>query len=266
MRRRSMSDSPPSARVGREREAHTSRDVLARSIDLKLRFPHVLHSPTMRRMEADIARAISGVRGLHVLDLGCGRGEQSLQLLRLGARVTGIDVSIDYVAAALAACGEAGHDASRFEFLVMDAHALAFRDREFDLVIGRGILHHLDLEVALAQVRRVLVAGGLAVFQEPLAGNPLLRLFRRLTPQARTIDERPLSKADLARLATSWQADNRHYGILGAPVAMLTSLILRSNPQNFLLRWADTCEQRLNRIGIFQPLNQYVLLQLRRLP
>ena len=191
MRKRPMSDSPPSARVGREREAHTTRDVLARSMDLKLRFPRVLHSPTMRRMEADIAQAIAGVRGLRALDLGCGRGEQSLQLLRLGARVTGIDVSTAYVAAARTACREAGHEASRFEFLVMDAHALEFRDREFDLVIGRGILHHLDLDLALAQVRRVLAPGGLAVFQDPLAGNPLLRLFRRLTPQARTIDERP---------------------------------------------------------------------------
>lgn len=122
------------------------------------------------------------------------------------------------------------------------------------------------MEVALEQVRRVLAPGGLAVFQEPLAGNPLLWLFRRLTPRARTRDERPLSRADLARIAGSWQVDNRHYGILGAPVAILTSLVLRSNPQNFLLRWADACEQWLNRLGFFQPLNQYVLLRLRRPP
>ena len=261
-----MSDGPVSARVGREREAHTARDVLARSMDLKLRFPHVLNSPTMRRMEADIAQAIAGVGGLRALDLGCGRGEQSLQLLRLGARVTGIDVSTAYVAAAQAACSEAGHDASSFEFHVMDAHALAFRDRDFDLVIGRGILHHLDIEVALAQVGRVLAPGGLAVFQEPLAGNPLLRLFRRLTPQARTLDERPLTKADLVRIAGRWQSENRHYGLLGAPIAMLTSIFMRANSQNFLLRWADACEVRLNRFGFFKPWNQYVLLQLRRPP
>jgi SAM-dependent methyltransferase len=52
-------------------------------------------------------------------------------------------------------------------------------------LLRTAVLHHLDLEVALGEVRRVLKKGGLAVFSEPLAHNPLVRLFRAVTPFAR---------------------------------------------------------------------------------
>ena len=66
----------------------------------------------------------------------------------------------------------------------------------FDLVFGSGILHHLILEKALCEIRRVLRPGGKAIFFEPLGHNPLINLYRNRTPQARTVDEHPLVKSD----------------------------------------------------------------------
>lgn len=132
-----------------------------------------------------------------MLDLGCGHGEKSLELLRNGATVKGIDISQPYVEDARANAKRAGFPEERFEFSVMDAHALEFSDEYFDLVVGNGVLHHLDLPVSLAEINRVLKNGGRALFKEPLAANPLLRLFRILTPSARTIDEKPLTPNDL---------------------------------------------------------------------
>src|SRR5205807_1094253 len=91
---------------------------------------------------------------------------------------------------------EAAGLADRVDFLVDDAHATTFPDDSFDLIVGVAILHHLDLEVALREIRRVLRPGGRAVFLEPLWHNPLLRLGRRLTPSARTPDEHPLTVQD----------------------------------------------------------------------
>jgi SAM-dependent methyltransferase len=79
----------------------------------------------------------------------------------------------------------------------MNAEELAFPDGTFDAVCGTGILHHLNLEQAAAEIRRVLKPGGRAVFIEPLGHNPLINLFRRLTPKARTTDEHPLLMKDL---------------------------------------------------------------------
>lgn len=45
------------------------------------------------------------------------------------------------------------------KFLMMDAHKLEFSDNTFDVVFGAGILHHLDLELALSEVQRVLKPG-----------------------------------------------------------------------------------------------------------
>tara|TARA_B110000967_G_C18874037_1_gene557173 strand:+ start:176 stop:397 length:222 start_codon:yes stop_codon:yes gene_type:complete len=41
---------------------------------------------------------------------------------------------------------------SQFNFKVMDAHNSEFPDNTFDLIIGNGILHHLDFNVALQSI------------------------------------------------------------------------------------------------------------------
>jgi len=42
-----------------------------------------------------------------------------------------------------------------------------------------------------------LRADGVAIFMEPLGHNPLINLYRRLTPRLRTPDEHPLTMHDL---------------------------------------------------------------------
>jgi SAM-dependent methyltransferase len=137
-------------------------------------------------------------RGKRVLDYGCGSGELTFDLLARGAaHVTAFDISETLVERAAARADREGA-AERTRFLVRDAHATGFDDDAFDLVVGVAILHHLRLEDALPEIRRVLKPGGKAVFVEPLAHNPILRLGRRLTPSARTPDEHPLTKDDWA--------------------------------------------------------------------
>jgi SAM-dependent methyltransferase len=82
-------------------------------------------------------------------------------------------------------------------FRVMDAELLDFEDDTFDLVCGRSILHHLDLTRAYSELGRVLKPSGAAIFVEPLGHNPLINLYRRLTPELRTPDEHPLMIRDL---------------------------------------------------------------------
>lgn len=134
--------------------------------------------------------------GKRVLEYGCGLGSHSLQIARHGGLVTGIDISevgIQKATEAAAAQGVTGAD-----YLVMDAENMTFPDATFDLVIGEGILHHLDLDRSYSEISRVLRPGGRAVFMEPLGHNFAMRLFRRLTPSMRTDDEHPLMRQDLA--------------------------------------------------------------------
>jgi SAM-dependent methyltransferase len=134
--------------------------------------------------------------GKDVLDYGCGPGYLTKYLFDHGARhVTGIDISEGEIEQARLNADNNGY-ADRSRFLAVDAHATGFADDSFDLIVGASILHHLDLRLALEEIRRILRPGGRAVFLEPLWHNPILRLGRALTPSARTPDEHPLTTDD----------------------------------------------------------------------
>jgi SAM-dependent methyltransferase len=133
-------------------------------------------------------------RGADVLEYGCAKGDRSLRLAPLAKTITGIDISDVAVAQGNAAAAAAG--LANCKFLAMNAEEMTFPDESFDLVFGCGIVHHLDIERSLREVRRVLRPGGRALFTEPLGINPLINAYRDRTPEARTPDEHPLLRQD----------------------------------------------------------------------
>jgi SAM-dependent methyltransferase len=149
-----------------------------------------------------------------VLEYGCGTGSYALDLARGAATVTGIDIAplaIDRARDRAAAEGLA----ERASFHVMNAEALTFAPGTFDRICGNSILHHLDLAKALAEIRRVLKPDGNAVFFEPLGHNPLINLYRRLTPRMRSVDEHPLTSRDLDTLRAFFGGvEIRHFHLL----------------------------------------------------
>ncbi len=252
-------------RIEREREAHTERDVLAENARIKSRFPHLESYPSRARFDAIIEEHTRDLSGKTVLDYGCGRGEESLTFLRRGAeKVHGIDISPVYVGYAAKCAQESGFPEDRYGFHVMDAHSLSFPDESFDLVSGRAILHHLDADTALGEIYRVLKPGGRVLLYEPLADNPLLKLFRHLTPHARTKDEKAFSGKEIARLLRreDWEAELAYCGLFEAPVAMITSVVMRGRADNFLLHLADKGECWTHRRGVLLSWNQYVLFNM----
>ena len=91
----------------------------------------------------------------------------------------------------------------------------------------------------MAEIKRVLRPEGCAVFLEPLADNPLLRFFRFLTPNARTPDERPLTKKNLEAITQDAVSETYYFGLLSTPVAMATSVLIKKHPKNALIRSAE---------------------------
>lgn len=145
-------------------------------------------------------RAMEDLRPLgRVLEYGCGNGDNALVFARRGLDITGIDISQSGVDHARAQAAKVGLDTV---FEVMDAEDLSFSSETFAAVCGKGVLHHLNLDRAFAEIVRVLVPDGRAMFIEPLGHNPLINWYRRHTPQARTPDERPLRASDLDKART----------------------------------------------------------------
>lgn len=249
-------------RVAREQLAHDEDDVLEQSYKLKDRFHHIWSYPSRRRLDKYKSDLLTKLEGTRILDYGCGWGDSSINYYMAGADVTGIDISQRFIDAANEALSLKGFDSDRFKFVKMDAHELLFENDSFDFVVGDGILHHLDADIALSEINRVLKPSGKVILFEPLADNPLLKLFRILTPRARTVDEKPLTANDLLAYSKNnyWSAEHKFCGILEAPAAILTSVLMPATPDNFLLKFVDKLENWLVQKEILLSWNQYVLL------
>ncbi|RPI53972.1 MAG: SAM-dependent methyltransferase [Acidobacteria bacterium] len=126
-------------------------------------------SDTYRRNAAYVPALGAAVLGLldpkpgeRILDVGCGEGSLTEQIVAAGATVVGIDASEEMAAGARAR----GLDAR-----VMNAERLTF-DREFDGVFSNAALHWVrDHDAMLDGVHRALKAGGRFVAEFGGHGN-----------------------------------------------------------------------------------------------
>jgi len=101
-----------------------------------------------------------------VLEIGCGTGLFTGKVFDLtGADITATDLSEDLLKLAKAKNPNA-------TFIVDDAMKMSFKDETFDVVFGSSVLHHLDMDIALKEILRVLKKGGRMVFAEPNMINP----------------------------------------------------------------------------------------------
>lgn len=175
--------------------------------------------------------AIGNVSGLTVLEVGCGSGWLSIRLAKAGAKVYGIDISGELVKTAIAEAETQGCSENTF-FAKMAVEDLSFEDTYFDLVIGSAILHHTEIGSSVTNIERVLKQNGRAVFVEPMNENPVLKMWRRLTPWRRSPTEKALLKVDLEFIRTVFHRAAYHY--FGF-TSMATAGLLMLLPNNSIL-------------------------------
>ena len=101
--------------------------------------------------------------GLHVLDIGCGWGGMALTLARdYGARVTGITLSHEQLAAARARAAAEGLD-DQVQFELLDYRALT---GTYDRIVSVGMFEHVGIShysEFFQVLRRVLAPDGVAL-------------------------------------------------------------------------------------------------------
>jgi len=105
-----------------------------------------------------------GLAGKNVLVVGCGFGDDAIQLAHLGASIKAVDISAESVAIARQ---RADASAALVDFEVSPAEKLPYADETFDLVYLPDVVHHLDIAAAMREVRRVLKQGGVVLGNEP---------------------------------------------------------------------------------------------------
>jgi 2-polyprenyl-6-hydroxyphenyl methylase/3-demethylubiquinone-9 3-methyltransferase len=113
-----------------------------------------------RRFERD-AKRLDCLRGLRILDIGCGGGVLSEPLARLGADVVGADPSTTNIAAAKAHAVE-----SRVivDYRATTAEAMAEAGERFDLVLAMEVVEHVaDVNLFVSRCADMVKPGGLMV-------------------------------------------------------------------------------------------------------
>jgi ubiquinone biosynthesis O-methyltransferase len=104
------------------------------------------------------------VRGLNVLDVGCGDGVLASALARRGARVTGLDTDAQMLAAA---DRRAQRESIELHLVRGRAEALPFQAETFDRVVAVTVLCFVrETDRALGEIARILKPGGSVVIGE----------------------------------------------------------------------------------------------------
>jgi ubiquinone/menaquinone biosynthesis C-methylase UbiE len=112
----------------------------------------------MDRIDREAAR----LKGLHLLEIGCGMGFDSVEFLKRGVRVTATDLTPNAVEFARRHFDVAGLRPEAVQ--VENARELSFPDDTFDAVWANGVLHATgDTARAVSEARRVLKPGGRAI-------------------------------------------------------------------------------------------------------
>ena len=126
---------------------------------------------------ARISRAVGqlvDLTGRRVVDVGCGDGTYTEELVRMGAAsVLGVDAAADAIALAATRPGVG----PRLEFRVATVDQLA--GEHFDVAIVRGLLHHL-YEAGTAAASICAIADEIIVI-EPNGYNPVLKVIEKVS-------------------------------------------------------------------------------------
>jgi len=146
----------------------------------------------------------------NLLVLGCGEVDISKYFLSKINQVIGIDISPKSIEKVNKIIKTKNLD-EKVKVFVMDAHNLKFENESFNAIIGNGILHHLVIEKAICEIHRVLKKNGKILFQEPLGLNPILNIFRKKTPHARTKNEHPLKLKDFKLIKKYFQFNSQGF-------------------------------------------------------
>jgi len=113
-----------------------------------------------------------------ILEIGSGTGMFTKFFCKERLDVNGIDISFELLKGLKAKIP----DSKCLKLIISDAENLAYHDNSFDAVVGVCVLHHLNVEPVLKELKRVLRKGGLIVFSEPNMMNPQLMIQKNIKP------------------------------------------------------------------------------------
>lgn len=125
---------------------------------------------------AKLARKFSKTPNPTFLELGCGTGEYTKQIAALmpKAQIVGLDISEEIIGVAKEKCSKD----KNVSFRVESAYDTGFKKKQFDIIYGFYVLHHLNISKLKKEILRILKPGGFVFFSEPNLLNPIVFIIK----------------------------------------------------------------------------------------
>ena len=208
-------------------------------------FHNKLHSKKNSRFENIFYKALSNlfddfydylknhIKNKDVLDYGCGVGTITEKVINYEPKnISGIDISDKSISIAKKRSKELNLN---IQYQVQNCEATTLSSESFDVIYGSGILHHLDLAKSTMELNRLLKINGSMIFMEPLGTNPLINLYRKLTPGSRTADEHPFVTKDFDFIkSTLGTVTVKYYGF----ISLIFFLFYRNSKKSIIFKLA----------------------------
>ena len=107
-------------------------------------------------------------KGMHILDIGCGRGDVSFLLADMvGIEGSVLGLDLDDNALEVARKRARDHVLTNVDFIKSDLNELSIDNRQFDAIVGRRVLMYLpDPRRVISELSAMLKIGGIMIFQE----------------------------------------------------------------------------------------------------
>lgn len=143
-------------------------------------------------------RCLKDFADKEILDFGCGDGEISTQLAKMGARVTALDISPELIELAEKRADFDGVR-DRIEFLTGHISESLLPENKFDHVVCYAVIHHVEIGETIPLLYSCLKPGGTTIMVEPTAFSRFLQKIRNMVPIEKKVSpvERQLNKQDL---------------------------------------------------------------------
>lgn len=105
-----------------------------------------------------IEKFVPDLKNREILDLGCGRGYDLMELVKYGYDAVGIDINQEYLDFAKDMGRKEGLDLKLYRG---EAEQLPFKENSFDFIFASEVTEHVkDPKMVLSECRRVLRPGG----------------------------------------------------------------------------------------------------------
>lgn len=173
----------------------------------------------------------------NVLEIGCGIGKNAYQIAKkTGLQVLGTDIAESFIQHA-----KQQYQLSNLQYEILDFnHPEKLNGKQFDYIIGNGILHHLyyGLDEALLQFKKLLLPGGKIIFMEPNIYNPycaaifkigFLRKKAKLEPDEMAFSKSYITKKLMQLGYKNIKVTYKDFLLPGIPMFMVKPVIAIGN-------------------------------------